>query len=94
MGLPEALFTSENYSDVILAMPITERTRAEHPIRVLLFARRIPRRQLAEAIGYGERYVENVVNGRMAVTGEFARRCSQHLGMPVEELFAGLKEDR
>jgi transcriptional regulator with XRE-family HTH domain len=67
---------------------LDEAQRPQHPVRVLVFSRRLTYRQFAADIGYSQRYVESVLNGRTPVTAEFARRSSVHLGMPAEELFA------
>jgi transcriptional regulator with XRE-family HTH domain len=74
-------------------MPFTSIRRVEHPIRALLFARRISRRQLAEATGYSADYVEQSVSGRIRVSGEFAKRAADYLGVPEEQLFAGADDE-
>jgi transcriptional regulator with XRE-family HTH domain len=61
--------------------------RAEHPIRPLLYSRRIPYRTVAVACGYSPGWIERVCNGRDPVSQEFAARVSRFLGVPADELF-------
>jgi transcriptional regulator with XRE-family HTH domain len=72
----------------------TVATRIDHPIRLLLFERRISHRELAEALGYGVVLVERSVNGRGPVSAAFALRCSEYLQVPVEQLFAEISPGR
>jgi transcriptional regulator with XRE-family HTH domain len=74
-------------------MPITQSNPLDHPIRVECYRRRISRRQLAEATGYAVGSVQHFVSGRQPIPEGFARKASEFLGMPIEELFTGLKED-
>ena len=66
------------------------RNRVEHPIRLILAARRISYTNLAHLCGYSPAYIEAVCNGRTAVTDEFARRASQALDLPPDQLFGGI----
>ena len=68
-----------------------QRNRPEHPVRAVLAARRISYADLAEGCGYSPAYVEGMCNGRVMVSDEFARRASQALDLPMDELFAGME---
>ena len=67
-------------------MPRTAK-RIEHPIRVLLYRRRISQRQLAAAIGYAPKTVQAYLSGRYITSPEFARRAAEYLGVPEHKLF-------
>ena len=67
---------------------IEDSNRVEHPIRGIMFTRRITHQQAAEAIGYSAAYFTQVVNGRAIPSSEFRKRVSEYLGVPTHELFA------
>jgi hypothetical protein len=48
-------------------------------------------KDLGEQCGYSGHYIECVANGRVGVTDEFARRVSEVLELPADELFAGIE---
>jgi hypothetical protein len=83
----ETLFPACHYRRLMSATQ-----RIEHPARVVLYARRISYVETGQATGYSASYIDQVLNGRVPVSPEFARRLSAFLDLPPEELFA-LEED-
>ena len=58
-----------------------------HPVVGHLAVRGISQRSVAQAIGYHENYVSSVFRGLQPVSPEFARRVSEFVGLPADDLF-------
>jgi len=67
--------------------------RVEHPIRLVLYSRRIRFTEAAAACEYHPAWVEAVINGRVPPSAEFMRRMSAFLDLPVGDLFVQEEED-
>lgn len=64
-----------------------DRKDLAQPAKGLLALRRLTVRQAAADTNYCTHYVGQILNRKIPPTAEFARRFSEYLDVPAEELF-------
>lgn len=82
--------TAVSVALVAFAKTLPEGAGQVHPVTSALMARGMTRPELADKIGRSDRYVANVIAGRVPVSAHFRKAVSEALGVPAADLFGAM----